>query len=109
MIERTPITSKPSTSNRLIRYTLECCGHQLNTIRATVYSHLGDYALFYREEKRDMLPVLVELVRFSPYFVLVRYKTYDPEGRFRQYLYTSILFSALYCGDAKLVFFEDDI
>ena len=56
-----------------------------------------------------MLPVLVELVRFSPYFVLVRYKTYDPEGRFRQYLYTSILFSALYCGDAKLVFFEDDI
>lgn len=109
MIKRTPITSKPRTSNRLIRYTLECSDHQLNKIRGNVYQHMGDYALFYREEKRDMLPVLVELVRFSTYFVTVRYKVYDPVGIFRQYLYTSIQYSSLYCGDSRLVFFEDDI
>ena len=66
-------------------------------------------ALLFVKDRRDYIPTLVEICECFTHFALVRYKCYDPQGNFRQYIYTGVSYIDLFTGNNKLKFFDDNI
>jgi hypothetical protein len=109
-VQRKPITVEERTeSNRVVHISKKTSNKRINHIMQEVSSHLGQYALLYVEDKREMVPRLVEIMQITKYLCVCRYKVYYPSGMFRCYLYTSVGYTSLYCGDRMLTYFDDDI
>lgn len=96
-------------STRLYRASLQDFGNKMLALKHNIASHMGMEVLWWRIDRVVSPPMLVMIVDYNPYWVLVRYKTYDPDGIFRQYLYTTILTASLYCGGDRFEFFDYDI
>lgn len=67
----------------------------------------GRPILYYRDERylKDVNPILGEVHQIYKYHAVIKYKVYEPNGHFRGYLYTSVNYCSLICGDEKVVFF----
>lgn len=88
------------------KYEAEFSYDCLKRIARFVSAHEGEMALFYlKDGKREVVPKLVQIVQIIPCGALVRYKCYDPEGKFRCYLTATCAWTSLYCGDAQLKIF----
>ena len=69
--------------------------------------HRGESVMHFHKEKRDIVPVVAEIVAVYSRFVLLRHKAFSPTGEFRQYLYQSVSYSSLYCGSEVIKFLDD--
>lgn len=81
----------------------------IDGIRLECINHVGQPAIYHRQDRRGTIPILVTIEAVYPHFVLVKYPCYAPDGRFRQYLRDSISWGTLYCGDEALKFIDGDI
>lgn len=89
--------------------TIKQTNQALANIRYNLKKNSNKYALYFYKEKRTFIPRLVEIVKCYEYFVRIRWKCYDPEGKFRCYLYQGILYVDFLTGDSKIKFFDGDI
>lgn len=82
---------------------------RIQQYRTNAENHIGQSAIYTFPEKRGINSKLVEVYQVYQRFVVVRYPCYDPCGNFRQYVTTSILFSAMLCGEKTLKYIDDEI
>lgn len=106
-IKRTPILLEDNSTS--LKASIQQTKRLLSNIKFDAERNQHRPALLYVKDKRDFVPKLVEVTGFTKHFICVRYKCYDPEGKFRQYINTSVLYVDLMIGERHLKFFEDDI
>lgn len=82
---------------------------RIQQFKADAEKHIGQQAIWTFPEKRGNDSKLVEIYQVYQRFVVVRYPCYDPSGKFRQYLTTSILFASMLCGEETLKYIDDEI
>lgn len=99
----TPVKKKQTRSCKL---TKEQSYEKLNTIFQAILKHVGQPALLYIKEGRDMVPYYVELVE-QGHGITARYKCYGPDGKFRCYLNHFPSSIAIMTGEQKIIYFDD--
>lgn len=89
-----------------MRYEKEYSWQCLRQIQRCLLQHEGEMALFmYKDGKKEIVPRLVQIYQVIPCGIVLRYKCYDPEGHFRQYLTRCVTLTDIFCGDAQLELF----
>lgn len=78
----------------------------IRRIRQFMIEHQWEYALVtIPDGKKNVLPQLVQLVGIYKYGVELRYKTYDENEDFRQYLHIFASYTDIYCKSVELKVF----
>lgn len=89
-----------------VRYEAEYSRDCLRRIANFVASHEGEMALYFRKDgKKEVVPKLVQIHQITNSGAILRYKCYDPEGRFRTHLLAHCGWVDLYCRDSQLKIF----
>ena len=98
----TPVRRKQTRSCKL---TKEQSQEKIQKIFDELYSHIGQNAILYVKDGREMVPYFVELIR-NHNCIIARYKCYSPEGKFRCYLNHFPNCVSLMTGEQKIVYFD---
>lgn len=88
------------------RYDKEFYQDCMANLYAYLQQHEGEMAMVVRVEgKKVSLPKLVQIQKVYRDKVLLRYKVYDSNGEFRQYLTEFAICSSVYCRQVKILLF----
>lgn len=98
----------PKKQTRSCKLTKEQSHEKLMEITKSVWRHLGQPAILFVKDGRDMIPYYVTLLREGKH-VQARYKCYDPHGKFRCYLSHCVNSGSLMTGEQRIVFFDEGI
>ena len=101
--DSTPAKKKQTRSCKL---TKEQSQEKIQNILTELYSHVGQNAILYVKENREMVPYFVELIK-SHNNIIARYKCYSSEGKFRCYLNHFPNCISLMTGEQKIVYFDN--
>ena len=99
----TPVRRKQTRSGKL---TKEQSQEKIQKISMELYSHLGQNAILFVKDGREMVPYFVELIR-NHNSIIARYKCYSPEGKFRCYLNHFPNCVSLMTGEQKIVYLDN--
>lgn len=107
---RQPINPRmPITSASMVVWEINSHIQSVTDIKKGIRKHKFQPALWYHKERRELLPRLVEIREMYRDFVSIRYKCYAPDGSFRQFIDTSILYVDLFTGENRIRFFDEGI
>lgn len=98
--------STPVKKPRSCKLTKEQTEEKLKEIQKELLSHIGQPAILFVKESRDMVPYFVELL-LDGNTVVARYKCYSPEGKFRCYLKHYPNCVSLMIGEQRIRFFGE--
>lgn len=99
----TPVRKKQTRSCKL---TKEQSDERRLKIFQELKQHIGQPAILFIKEGREMIPYFVELIATSS-GIVARYKCYAPNGQFRCYLRHFPSCISLMTGEQKIVYFDD--
>lgn len=102
------MSNAPVKRKRNARLTREQVQSQLDDIHQDLLSHVGQRALFFQKESRDMMSYLVEIV--SPAGscgVVAQHACYHPEGGIRCKINHTVDAVRLLTGEQRILFFDE--
>ena len=83
---------------------------RIQQFKSDAEKHIKQFAVWtFPGRRKDYDSRLVEIYQVYQKFVVVRYPCYNPSGKFRQYLTTSVSFVSLLGGEESLKYVDDEI
>lgn len=89
--------------------TVDPVARRMHQFKSEAERHIGQSAIWVFPDKRGVDSKLVEIYQVYQRFVVVRYSCYDPSGKFRQHLTTSVSFTSMLGGEENLKYVDDEI
>lgn len=105
-MKQTQKTLVKKKQTRSCKLTKEQSQEKQQKIYQELKQHIGQPALLFVKEGRDMVPYFVTLIATKS-GIVARYKCYAPNGQFRCYLNHFPSCVALMTGEQKIVYFDD--
>ena len=91
-----------------IKYDAQWSKRSLINIQKMMSEHEGEMALWIEVEGRKVLPPkLVEIGKVTDRDAILKYKTYDSRGKFRQYMTKRVDFVSIFCRQSRIKLFGD--
>lgn len=106
MEQEKQVTSVRKRHTRSRKLTPEQLDEKLLSVFQELKKHVGQPAILYVKDGREMIPYFVELTATAS-GIMARYKCYAPDGQFRCYLSHSPSSVSLMTGEQKIMYFDD--
>lgn len=106
MVQREQSDTPVKKQTRSCKLSKEQIDEKLYMIRRELIKHVGEHAILFVKDGRDMIPYFVKL-EIQGRWIVALYKCYSPEGKFRCFLTYYVNSLSIMTGEQQIVYFDE--